>query len=122
MGLAPELQILVLNAVILAVAYLGIYPSMTRLTPNGVALADLVLTGLSVTVAGLLFWGSGVGFSLILFDVNWFWFAFLTFAAAEMAILPAFLRARGTDVIRFFGLDALTEDLAESDEHDRRDD
>jgi hypothetical protein len=68
MNLPPEAQILIINAVVLGVAYLGIYPCFKNITLTKVAVADCVLSGLSLLVAGALFWGTSVEFSMLLFQ------------------------------------------------------
>ena len=95
MTLPPELQILTINATILAVAYAGIYPTLRPVTLSKVTGIDLVLTVLSVGVAGALFWGRGVGFSLLVLEVNWAVFAILTMMAMEFPLARWFLRKHG---------------------------
>jgi hypothetical protein len=95
MNLSPELQLLVINAVILGVAYGGIYPSFRNLTYKRMAIADLVLTGVSPGAAGGLFGGSGVSFSLVLFETNWLVFSLLTCLAMEWPLFHWFCRKRG---------------------------
>jgi hypothetical protein len=95
MSISPEAQLLILNAVILAVAYLGIYPSIRNLTTGRLMAADLVLSGLSLLVAGALFWGTGVEFSLLLFSTNWFVFALLTMFLMELPLGWWFARRHG---------------------------
>lgn len=95
MSLPPEAQILILNALILAVAYFGIYPSMRNLTRRRIMAADLLLTGLSLLVAGALFWGTGVEFSLLLFSTNWLVFTVLTMFLMELPLGWWFARRHG---------------------------
>lgn len=95
MSIPPEAQLLIINAVILAVAYLGIYPSIRNLTTGKLMAADLVLSSLSLLVAGALFWGTGAEFSLLLFSTNWFVFAFLTMFLMELPLGWWFARRRG---------------------------
>lgn len=90
--MSPELKILTINAAILLVAYLGIYPSQRPRRVAEMIPTDLVLSVLALGVAGLLFWGSGVRFSLIFVEVNWFWFSLLTITAMEIPLLLWFMR------------------------------
>ncbi|WP_333713844.1 hypothetical protein [Yoonia sp.] len=108
MEVAPELQIVILNAVILGVAYLGIYPSLQTKTLNKIMLIDVVLTVLAVVVAGAWFMGTDVRFSLILFTTNWFVFTLVTLFAMEMPAFFWFIRKHG------IGLD-----LDDKDDDDR---
>ena len=100
MNLWPELQLLIVNAVILSVAYGGIYPSMKAVTYKRMVAADLALTALSLAVAAALFWGTGVSFSLILFEVNWFVFSFLTTLIMEWPLFYWFCRKHGLTPFR----------------------
>ena len=95
MNLLPEAQLLIINAVILGAAYLGIYPSFKNITPIKMMVADSVLTGLSLLVAGALFWGTGVEFSMLLFSTNWFGFAILTMLLMELPLFHRFCQKRG---------------------------
>lgn len=94
MNLPPEAQILIINAVILGVAYLGIYPSFKTITLTKVAVVDSVLSGLSLLVAGALFWGTGVEFSMLLFSTNWFGFSILTMLLMELPLFHWFCQKR----------------------------
>ncbi|MCC5988470.1 MAG: hypothetical protein JJT95_12375 [Pararhodobacter sp.] len=93
--MTPELQILIINATCLAVGYLGIYPSLVPRGLVALALADLGVCAVAIGTAGLLFWGSGTGFSLIVAEVNWFVFSLLTLIAMEAALFPRFARRHG---------------------------
>jgi len=95
MVIPPEAQLLIINATILAVAYLGIYPAVKNITMTRMMALDAVLTGLSLLVAGALFWGSGVEFSLLLFSTNWAVFAIVTMLVMEFPLFQWFCRKRG---------------------------
>lgn len=103
MTLPPEAQILIINAAILLVAYLGIYPTMRPLTAVRIMRADLAVSGLALGLAGALFWGTGARFSLVFVTVNWFWFSLITMLAIEMPLFAWFARRHGIDG---FGPDA----------------
>lgn len=87
-NITPEQQLLIVNASALAIAYFGIYPSLKPLTMNKVLLADTIVSVSCLTLAGLLFYGSNVRFSLIWFDGNWAVFSIVTLFVFE---LPLFL-------------------------------
>lgn len=98
MQVAPELQILILNAVILGVAYLGIYPSLEHKTLNRIMAIDVVLSALALLVAGAWFWGTGVAFSLLLFATNWAIFTIVTLFAMELPLFLWFARRHGINL------------------------
>jgi len=95
--MAPELQILMINAVCLGVAYLFILPGLARKTLKALALSDLAVSVLALGTAGMLFWDSGIRFSLLVFEVNWLVFALVTFAAMEVPLFLRFVRRHGID-------------------------
>lgn len=95
MQFAPEVQILILVGVILGVAYLGIFPSMDEKTLNRMMAVDIVLSAIALTVAGALFWGTGIRFNLLLFDTNWFIFTIVSFAVIEVPLFLQFAKAHG---------------------------
>ncbi|MFO7805988.1 MAG: hypothetical protein R6V30_10020 [Paracoccaceae bacterium] len=84
----PETTLLVVNAVFLAFAYGWVYPRLPEKTTSAIMAYDLAIGGAALLVAGLLYWGSGVAFSLILFDANWLFFSIITMAIMEV---PLFL-------------------------------
>lgn len=96
--MAPELQVLAINAVGLAVAYLGIFPSLRPLTRTRLAVAELVMCAIVLTTVGALFWGTDETFALGFFDVGWFVFGLVTLVAMEMPLLWWFTRRHGIDL------------------------
>lgn len=95
MQITPEVQILVLNGLILAVAYLGIFPTLEQKTLNRMMAIDFVLTGVALVVAGAWFWGTGVTFTLAFFETNWFMFTIVCFALLEIPLFLRFAKAHG---------------------------
>jgi len=95
MTLPPELQLLTINATILAVAYGGIYPTLRPITLRKMIVIDLILSALAVGVAGALFWETGVRFSLLLFETNWAVFSILTLMVMEYPLFTRFARKHG---------------------------
>ena len=88
MQIAPELQLVLLNAIVLAVAYLGIYPGLQEKTLGKIMVIDTAMTALALLVAASWFMGTGAGFSLIVFETNWLIFTLVTLFVME---IPAFL-------------------------------
>ncbi len=97
MGLAPELRILILNAVVLGVAYFGLYPGFREKTLGRLMAADLVVTASVLLAAGALFAGTGTRFSLLFVPTNWLIFTLLTLLAMEMPLFLRFYRRWGID-------------------------
>ena len=95
MQLAHEWQILIVNGVILGIAYLGIFPGLREKTLPKIMQVDLVLSALALTVAGGLFWGSGLQFNLLLFNSNWAVFTIVTLMLMEAPLFYVFARKYG---------------------------
>lgn len=93
--IAPEGQILLINAVCLGVAYLFILPGLANKSLGALALSDLMVTVVAVGTSAALFMGQGVGFSLVVAEVNWLVFALVTFAAMEVPLFMRFARKHG---------------------------
>jgi hypothetical protein len=83
----PELIIILLNAVVVPVAYLLIYPKAAGSDVNKIAINDVIASAISIVVAGSMFWGSNQEFNAIFTSVNWFWFTILTYAAIEIPFM-----------------------------------
>ncbi|WP_084863869.1 hypothetical protein [Salibaculum halophilum] len=96
-ALPPELKILILNAAGLAVAYLGIYPSMARITLRRLLRQDVVLSVVLLGVAGVMFAGTGTRFSLVVFDTPWWVFTLLTAMVMEWPLFRWFCRRHAID-------------------------
>lgn len=94
----PELQLLILEATILVIAYLGIYPTMRKLSLRRMLAVDLVLSVLALAVGAALFAGRGIGFSLLLFETNWAVFLLVTMAAMEIPLFLWFCGRNGIDL------------------------
>lgn len=93
--MTPEMQILAINAACMAVGYLGLYPGAARRGLVALALTDLGVSVVALVTAAALFMGSGLGFSLILIEVNWFGFALVTLILMEAILFPWFARRHG---------------------------
>ena len=94
MGLVPEVQILILNAVVLGVAYFGIYPSFRAPTAGRMLMADAGITVAVLLVAGALFSGTGTPFWTPIGPTNWAVFTLVTMALLEMPFFTRFARQR----------------------------
>lgn len=84
--MTPEVVILLVNAIFLAFAYLWVYPNLTDKTIQRLIRYDLIINAAALTVAGLLFWGSGTAFRLGFFDSNWAVFSIVTMAIMEIPL------------------------------------
>lgn len=95
---APEIQILILNGVIVFMAYFGIYPSLDDKTLERIMSIDIVLSALALTVTAALFWGTGIDFALFFFDTNWLVYTVATMLLMEIPLFLRFIRRHNIDL------------------------
>lgn len=98
MQFSPESQILIINGVVLAIAYGGVYPGLAQKTLNRIMAIDMILSVITITVAGALFWGSGVAFTLLFVQVNWAVFSIVTTLVMELPLFLWFARKHDIDL------------------------
>ena len=60
---------------------------MTMTDINKVAYYDLLVSGLALFIVGLKYWGTEQQFSLVFWDINWFWFTLITYTLIEIPVL-----------------------------------
>jgi hypothetical protein len=89
--MTPEVQILLINAMGLALAYGVIYPRLAPITVGKIAIADAVLTALLLGVAGYVFWGMGAQFWLLGWYVGPVLFSLITLACLEFPLFSWFM-------------------------------
>ena len=87
-----ELPIIVLNTVIILLAYLVFYPKVVGTDINKIAFYDFFVSAFALLVVGLKYWGSGQVFYLFAWPLNWFWFTLLSFTIIELPILVWYFR------------------------------
>ena len=97
-GWPPEAKLLAVEAAVILMGYLAILPALPRKELGPVLATSAALTASVLTVAGLLYWGSGTRFSLLLFETNWAVFAILTYPVLETPFALRFLRRSGIDL------------------------
>ena len=93
--ITPELIIILLNLTVVLISYFYIYPKAAGSDINKIAMHDLIASIICLVVAGSLYWGSDINFSLILFEVNWFWFTLISYAAIETPFMLRYFKKYG---------------------------
>ena len=88
--MSPEAIILTINLVLLGFGYLWAYPNLPTKTWQAIMIRDAAISTGAVMLAGLLFAGKGISFSLILFDTNWLVFSILTMCVIETPLFAWF--------------------------------
>ena len=84
---SSEFLVVVLNLVIVLVAYLSVYPKVAGDSLYRIALYDIFASGLALVIVGAKYWGKGQEFSVVFGQVNWFWFTFITYALIEFPVM-----------------------------------
>jgi hypothetical protein len=82
-----EFAIIILNLIIVLVAYLSIYPKLAGSSFNKISFYDIFASGLALGIVGLQFWGTGHEFNLLITKVNWFWYTLIIYGAIEIPVM-----------------------------------
>lgn len=91
--MSAELSIMLLNTVIILIAYTWVYPKLAGKNINKVAIFDCVTSGLALVIVANKYWGQGVEFNFLQFEVNWFWFTLITYSIIEIPIALWYFKA-----------------------------
>lgn len=84
--MSAELSIILLNAVIIVIAYSSVYPKFAGKNLTKIALCDLACSGLALLIVAYKYWGTAVEFDFLLLQLNWFWFTLLSYSIFEIPI------------------------------------
>lgn len=84
-------------AAILAVAYLGIYPRMEPKSLKRMMKIDLVLGLVMLGIAGSVYFGTGIRFSLLIGQTYWWVFTLLVAFFIEIPLFMWFCKKWGID-------------------------
>jgi hypothetical protein len=95
---SPEFLVIFLNTSIILVAYLSVYPKLAGNNFKKISYYDFFMSGLALCVVGFKFWESGYEFSLLIFNVNWFWYTLATYAAIEIPIMLWYFKKNGVEM------------------------
>jgi len=85
--MSVELSILLLNTLIILIAYFIIYPKMAGNNIYKITLGDLYASVSAISIVGFTYWESNLQFNLIFIKVSWFWFTLITYAIIEIPIM-----------------------------------
>jgi hypothetical protein len=90
--LSAEWTIILVNAIILSIAYFFVYPRFAKADMNRLLINDLLANSAALLVAGVLFQGTGQRFQFIVFELGWFGFTLLTFVLMELPFFWSYAR------------------------------
>ncbi len=82
--MSPELVVGLINLCIIGVGYLCVYPVWVRNDRTLFLINDSIASVIALLISGSLFWGSYTTFDLLGLELNWFWFALITYMILEM--------------------------------------
>ena len=81
--MASEGLVIFLNTVVVLVAYFYVYPKYAGADVIKLMQNDLYASLVVLTISGSLFWKSDYQFSILVTELNWFWFTLITFFLIE---------------------------------------
>ena len=90
--MSPELTVLLLNIVLIMLAYQYVYPRWVGNNMSKLIVNDIIATFISLLIAGSLYSSSGEDFLLLFGNVNWFWFTLVTYSVMEMPMAMRYMR------------------------------
>jgi hypothetical protein len=91
----PELMIILLNLVIVFVAYVSIYPKLAGDDMVKISMYDVLLSLFALLVVGMKFWGQGYEFNVLMGQVNWFWFTLISYFVLEVPFAIWYIKRTG---------------------------
>lgn len=91
--MSAEFTIILLNAVIIIIAYVSVYPKLAGKNLNRVALFDCLASGLALVIVANKYWGTDVSFDFLIAELNWFWFTLLSYSIIEIPVALWYFRA-----------------------------
>lgn len=96
--LPPEGLILLINLIVLWLGFKVLHPRMAGKNIKRLLINDLLASCCALLVAGSLYSGSGIRFSLIFIDLGWFGFTLITYSLMEIPFFKGYLRKHNIDL------------------------
>ena len=91
--MSAEFTIILLNAVIIIIAYVSVYPKLVGKNLNRVALFDCLASGSALVIVANKYWGTDASFDFLIAELNWFWFTLLSYSIIEIPVALSYFRA-----------------------------
>ncbi|MFZ9858075.1 MAG: hypothetical protein ACO3F2_07060 [Roseiflexaceae bacterium] len=89
----PETTILIINTIVVVIAYTLIYPRYAKSNMGRLAVYDMLLSLVPLSFAWWLYADSGHQFNIIITQTNWFIFTLVTYFVVEMPLSVGYMRA-----------------------------
>lgn len=86
-----ESIIIFINLAVLSICFGYIYPKYCRNSIRKLVIHDFFATITCIVVSGCLYWGTGIGFTVL--GLNWFWFSIVSYFVLEMSFMLIFGRS-----------------------------
>lgn len=96
-AMTPEIKVFVFAGAMIAFAYTVLYPRMRTKSLNRMMLLDIAISAAIILLVGIVYYGTGTRFSLVLFDVPWWAFALLSAAIVEVPFFIWFCKRWNID-------------------------
>jgi len=90
--MSAELSIILLNSVIIVMAYTWVYPKIAGKNINKVALFDCVASGLAFIIVANKYWNTSASFDFLMLELNWFWFTLISYSVIEIPVALWYFR------------------------------
>ncbi|MCP4986190.1 MAG: hypothetical protein GY928_09025 [Colwellia sp.] len=84
--MSAELTIVLLNLIIVVIAYISVYPKLAGNNINKVALYDCAASGFAIFIVATKYRGVGAEFEFLFMKLNWFWFTLVSYSVIEIPI------------------------------------
>lgn len=98
MNISAELLVILLNLLILFLAYFLLHPLMAGNNLKKLIINDVMSMICALVVIGYLFWSSKVKFDLMLFDSNWLVFGLITYSILEIPFFIYYIKKHKIDI------------------------
>lgn len=89
---SPEQTVLLLNVIVICLAYFFIYPRVAGNDFSKITKHDVIASCVVLITSGSLYWNSSIEFNVLIGHVNWFWFTLITFGLIEIPVLLWYIK------------------------------
>lgn len=90
--ITPEFFIILINLSILSFSYFWLFPNIAASDIVKLSKYDFLSSMVAIGISGYFFYGTFIEFNAIFFNLNWFWFTFLTFFTLEIPFAIWYLK------------------------------
>lgn len=90
--MSAELSIILLNAVIIIMAYAWLYPKIASKKLKRIVFVDCAASGTALIIVANKYWGVDIEFGFLMYELNWFWFTLISYSVIEIPIAIWYFR------------------------------